>query len=66
MKKKSSAVRDPDMLPEYDFSGGVRGYYAKRIKPGSKLVLVTEPQAKARLAEIPGTYRSAKPRNRSK
>lgn len=30
MKKKSKEVEeDPDMLPEYDFSKGVRGKYAK-------------------------------------
>ena len=27
--KKSEAVLDDDMLPEYDFKGGVRGKYAR-------------------------------------
>jgi hypothetical protein len=29
---------DPDMLDEYDFSGGVRGKYAKRYSEGTNLV----------------------------
>ena len=29
---------DPDMLDEYDFSGGVRGKYAQRYREGTNLV----------------------------
>jgi len=29
---------DPDLLNEYDFSGGVRGKYAKRYREGTNLV----------------------------
>jgi hypothetical protein len=29
---------DPDMLDEYDFSGGVRGKYARRYPDGTNLV----------------------------
>jgi hypothetical protein len=29
---------DPDLLDEYDFSGGVRGKYAKRYREGTNLV----------------------------
>ena len=29
MKKKELATTDDDMLPEYDFRGGVRGKYAR-------------------------------------
>lgn len=36
MKKKN----DPDMLPEYDFSGGVRGKYAKRYAEGTNVVVI--------------------------
>jgi hypothetical protein len=28
------------MLPEYDFSGGVRGKYAQRYAPGSNIVVL--------------------------
>jgi hypothetical protein len=28
------------MLPEYDFSKGVRGKYAARLKPGSQIILL--------------------------
>jgi len=31
---------DPDMLEEYDFSGGVRGKYAQRFAEGANLVVV--------------------------
>ena len=44
MKKASSrkarAVRE-DMLPEYDFSKGVRGKYAARFAEGTNLILLT-------------------------
>jgi hypothetical protein len=29
---------DPDMLDEYDFSGGVRGKYAKSYSEGTNLI----------------------------
>ncbi len=31
---------DPDMLQEYDFSGGVRGKYAKRYAEGTNVVVI--------------------------
>ena len=31
---------DPDMLEEYDFSGGVRGKYAKRYAEGTNVVVL--------------------------
>ncbi len=31
---------DPDMLEEYDFSGGVRGKYAKRYAQGTNVVVI--------------------------
>ncbi len=33
---------DPDLLPEYDFSGGERGRYAKRFAQGTNLVRLDE------------------------
>jgi urate oxidase len=36
MKKKSV----PDMLPEYDFSGGIRGKYAKKFAEGTNIVVL--------------------------
>jgi hypothetical protein len=41
-KKKIS----PDMLSEYDFSGGVRGKYAKRYQQGSNVVILDRDVAK--------------------
>lgn len=37
MKRMKS---DPDMLEEYDFTGGVRGKYAKRYAEGSNVVVI--------------------------
>lgn len=31
---------DPDMLEEYDFTGGVRGKYAKRYAQGTNVVVI--------------------------
>ena len=31
---------DPDMLAGYDFSGGVRGKYAKRYAEGANVVVI--------------------------
>jgi hypothetical protein len=38
---------DDEMLPEYDFSGGVRGKYAARYREGTNLVLLEPDVAKA-------------------
>ena len=40
MKKIAKARPDPDMRPEYDFSGGVRGKYAARFREGTNVVLL--------------------------
>ena len=37
MKRMSE---DPGMLEEYDFSGGLRGKYAKRYEEGSNVVVI--------------------------
>jgi hypothetical protein len=39
--KKVTSERRPDMLPEYDFSKGVRGKYAKRYAEGSNVVVLS-------------------------
>ena len=41
-KKKNSS----DMLSEYDFSGGVRGKYAKRYQEGSNVIILDRDVAK--------------------
>jgi len=40
MSKAKSKQADPDMLEEYDFSGGVRGKYAKRYAEGTNIVVL--------------------------
>jgi hypothetical protein len=45
MKKRSSKARrtpDADMLPEYDFSGGVRGKYAQALREQGYTIRVYE------------------------
>jgi hypothetical protein len=37
MKKMKN---DPDLLEEYDFSGGIRGKYVKRYAEGTNLVVI--------------------------
>ena len=37
MKKMKN---DPNMLEEYDFSGGIRGKYAKRYAEGANVVVI--------------------------
>jgi hypothetical protein len=41
MKKITDKQRDSTMRPEYDFSNGVRGKYAKRFKQGTNIVVLT-------------------------
>ena len=33
-------TNDPDLLEDYDFSGGVRGKYAKRYSEGTNVVVL--------------------------
>jgi hypothetical protein len=44
--KKARRKRRDDMLPEYDFSKGVRGKYAKRYAEGSNVVVLSPDMAK--------------------
>ena len=44
--KKLARERRSDMLPEYDFSKGVRGKYAKRYAEGSNVVVLSPDVAK--------------------
>jgi hypothetical protein len=39
-RELSEEQRDPEMLDEYDFSGGVRGKYAARFARGSSVVVL--------------------------
>ncbi|MDZ4857145.1 MAG: hypothetical protein SGJ26_20195 [Nitrospirota bacterium] len=41
MKKVIHRKGQADMLPEYDFSKGVRGKYAKRYAEGSNVVVLS-------------------------
>jgi hypothetical protein len=44
---KKGKATDDDMLPEYDFTGAVRGKYYERFRQGSSLVLLDPDVSKA-------------------
>jgi hypothetical protein len=44
--KRSRRVRSDELRPEYDFSGGVRGKYARRFRQGTNLILLEPDLAK--------------------
>ena len=44
--KKAKSERKLEMLPEYDFSKGVRGKYAKRYAGGTNVVVLSPDVAK--------------------
>lgn len=46
MRKVAKSQPDTDMLPEYDFSQGVRGKYFKRFAEGSNVVVLDPEVAK--------------------
>ena len=45
--KKTSKKTEPDIAPEYDFSAGVRGKYARRYAQGSNVVVLEPDVAKS-------------------
>lgn len=47
MKKAVKPSRDPEMLAEYDFHGGVRGKYAARFAAGTNVVVLAPDVAEA-------------------
>lgn len=46
MNLKPKEERDPEMLEEYDFSGGVRGKYSERFPKGANVVVLDEDVAR--------------------
>ena len=40
MSQQTNDEQDPEMLEEYDFSGGVRGKYAARFAEGANVVVL--------------------------
>ena len=40
MSQQSNNDNDPEMLEEYDFSGGVRGKYAGRFAQGANVIVL--------------------------
>ena len=56
-KKVTRRRASDEMRPEYDFSGGVRGKYAKRFAEGTNLVLL-EPDVAAEFADARAVNRA--------
>lgn len=50
MRKTKQSRPDPDLRDEYDFSGGVRGKYAKRFAAGCNVVIL-DPDVARRFAD---------------
>ena len=46
LMKENKKKNGSDMLREYDFSGGVRGKYAKRYQEGSNVIILDRDVAK--------------------
>ena len=46
MKKTRSKTIEPETLAEYDFSGGVRGKYARKYATGTNVVVLEPDVAK--------------------
>ena len=46
MRKPEAKANDPEMKAEYDFSGGVRGLFAKRYAQGTKIIVLDPDVAK--------------------
>jgi len=57
-KRLRSRARDRDtMRPEYDFSKGVRGKYASRLRPGSQII-VLDPDVAAAFGDAKSVNRA--------
>ena len=54
---RSRKVADDDIRPEYDFSKGVRGKYAKRYAEGTNLVLL-DPDVAAEFGDAKAVNRA--------
>ena len=46
IKKNRQEAKNPDLLPEYDFRGGVRGKHAKSYWEGSNVVVLEQDVAR--------------------
>ena len=54
---KARPIARNDILPEYDFSGGVRGKYARRFRAGTNLILL-EPDLAERFPDSAAVNRA--------
>lgn len=54
---KARRIARDDIRPEYDFSGGVRGKYARQFREGTNLILL-EPDLAARFPDSAAVNRA--------
>lgn len=64
-KKVPRPINGDDMRPEYDFSGAVRGKYAKRYAEGTNLILL-EPDLAAEFPDSKSVTRALRAYLKSK
>jgi hypothetical protein len=64
-RKVSGRIDDDEILPEYDFSSGVRGKYAKRYAEGTNLILL-EPDLAAEFPDSKAVSRALRAYLKSK
>ena len=64
-KKASHRVDEDEILPEYDFSGGVRNKYARRYAEGTNLILL-EPDLAAEFPDSKSVSRALRAYLKSK
>ena len=65
MKKVARRVDYDEILPEYEFSGGIRGKYAKRYAEGTNLILL-EPDLAAEFPDSKSVSRALRAYLKSK
>lgn len=64
-KKTTRRINNDEMRAEYDFSGGVRGRYAKRYAEGTNLILL-EPDLAAEFPDSRSVSRALRAYLKSK
>jgi hypothetical protein len=55
--KNARRIAQDEILPEYDFSGGVRGKYARQFREGTNLILL-EPDLAERFPDSAAVNRA--------
>ena len=54
--EKAIKESDPDLLPEYDFSHGIRGKYVKWLASGNKIIILAPDVAEPSVRKKPDSH----------